>query len=773
MRRFLCIMMCLCMASTASALSITNGDFEIGTSGVNWDIRLWYDYGDDTLENDDYGNGDYEGPFQFLGPLALDGNGSVFSGERVNEDEDGGNHAYIYQSIGFYDGTESAVDIELDWTVPNVSYASPGELGVTVMILEKVGAFEPNEWDGAAHDIYGFVEPEEDADPEKEYPIKELGRGTAFRWVEKGDPAMHERFQIDLSDAAIGNELFLRFNAYRGELEGNAYDDTEKPWVVIDNIEKFLAYVLNQLPKDAEEYVAVELDSDENDLVFKVTDSAIIAVDVLFGTDPNLSDADRIETKLETPAAGQYTIDLEGSLPAELLDDGHLQWSKDYYWKILAYESDGGTGYSLKYTGLTTSFKTIQYGPFLDAVTPDIQAVWAGDDAEFTLEYYNKVDTFQWYKEGVAEPLENGEYYAGVDSNTLTVLDCRTEDEGFYYCKGYYTEAGPTVVSSLSETSGELAIKELKSHYAFSSVNGSGYTMNEKTGVYDLQLMGGASLGSTDPVSATFGGNYLVLDNPRNLANPDNISQQLDYAVFADNSVAHHKEITISCWVKPEVLDLDWERFARIFDFGKDKDDFFYLTILHGTNRARLEMRRTNDEGEANERSVDGYGPIGYGTQWLFVAITIEDGKRINDEGEEEDTTIGKVYINGEHRAEGTVYNPSEVEKTLSYLGKAVYQPTGDNADVYPNFNGCIDELKIYNYAQTAEQIAQEYMAVRTDVEYICNMDDYVSDMNDEDISNDYDFGDWDYDGSCQIDLADLAVIAEKWLLNYYFIYPN
>jgi hypothetical protein len=45
-------------------------------------------------------------------------------------------------------------------------------------------------------------------------------------------------------------------------------------------------------------------------------------------------------------------------------------------------------------------------------------------------------------------------------------------------------------------------------------------------------------------------------------------------------------------------------------------------------------------------------------------------------------------------------------------------------------------------------------MAVRTEVESICNWDDY-------------DLDDWDYDNSCEVDLPDFAEIAERWLENY------
>jgi hypothetical protein len=112
-------------------------------------------------------------------------------------------------------------------------------------------------------------------------------------------------------------------------------------------------------------------------------------------------------------------------------------------------------------------------------------------------------------------------------------------------------------------------------------------------------------------------------------------------------------------------------------------------------------------------------------------------------------TTMGKIYINGQYGGGDGLYHPSELSKPLNYIGKAI-----NETDSPPNFNGLIDELKIFNYAKTPEQIAKEYMAVRTDVDFICDMDSY-------------DLETWDFNGNCRVDLPDFVEIAEKWLQNY------
>jgi hypothetical protein len=126
------------------------------------------------------------------------------------------------------------------------------------------------------------------------------------------------------------------------------------------------------------------------------------------------------------------------------------------------------------------------------------------------------------------------------------------------------------------------------------------------------------------------------------------------------------------------------------------------------------------------------------------MAITVENG-------------AGRIYLNGERGTEHkapqglNVQSPKDFTKTYNYIGKAV------GTDV-PYFNGRIDELKIYNYALTKQEIAEEYYTV-TGVESICDMEIY-------------DLYDWDFNHNCKVDLPDFAEIAAKWLLDYR-IYPD
>ena len=193
--------------------------------------------------------------------------------------------------------TPPVVEIELDWGL--APGRSPGQMGVTVMILESDGTFVPGEWDGAAHEIYGKP------------GITEIGRGSALRNA-AASVVMHERFQIDLTGATVGRELFLRFNKFRAE--GGVV-----PYVQVDNITISPASVVNQSPQDGAVYIPVWRTSPENDLVFNVVDKSIIAVDVLFGpeNDPNLSSKPALKIVEGMPVTqGLNTVTLETELTA-------------------------------------------------------------------------------------------------------------------------------------------------------------------------------------------------------------------------------------------------------------------------------------------------------------------------------------------------------------------------------------------------------------------------------------------------------------------------
>ena len=149
--------------------------------------------------------------------------------------------------------------------------------------------------------------------------------------------------------------------------------------------------------------------------------------------------------------------------------------------------------------------------------------------------------------------------------------------------------------------------------------------------------------------------------------------------------VASSDELTICLWVN-WIGTTSWQ---RIFDFGNNTSQYMFLTPNNGSN-----MRFAIKNG-GNEQTVDCPSKL-TAAKWKHVAVTIGAGK----------TTI---YIDGQEVASSTgiTIRPSDLRASLNYLGRSQY-----NAD--PAFTGYIEDMRIYNYALTAEDV-QAAMADEAD----------------------------------------------------------
>ncbi|NLW84955.1 MAG: LamG domain-containing protein, partial [Phycisphaerae bacterium] len=74
-------------------------------------------------------------------------------------------------------------------------------------------------------------------------------------------------------------------------------------------------------------------------------------------------------------------------------------------------------------------------------------------------------------------------------------------------------------------------------------------------------------------------------------------------------------------------------------------------------------------------------------------------------------------------------------------------------------FWGILSDVKVYNYALTAQEVASEFLAVRTDLPWVCDREAYGQDsgLMELDVNND-----------CVINLEDFAAYAERWMDDRY-----
>jgi hypothetical protein len=414
----------------------------------------------------------------------------------------------------------------------------------------------------------------------------------------------------------------------------------------------------------------------------------------------------------------------QGEIPAGTVPDASyalgitLPYNKTIYWKIeqvMSYGS-GGQGDPNNVTGPVWSFTTVPLYASISAVSPAYKAVDAGVDVVLSVTG-TALETYQWYR--IASPddvlLTNGDDYSGVDTATLTIHNVQLVDEGYYYCKG--SNAAPSSASNRDTGPGRVMTKRLTSHYPFEVINNN--VTPDIVGGFDATLKqesasaGWPALSNTDAVAPSLG-SYLQFTNADHAADPNGQYAQIGAGVV------DYEDITISAWVYPKGGTV-WN---RVFDFGNGTTDYLFLTPDNGSGNLRFAIKAENG---AEQQLSGTWLPF---NSWYHIAITIGG-----------DT--GRMYRNGELIATNTgmTINPINVGAVLNYLGKSQFTADAE-------FNGNIDDLKIYNYARTTEQIAQDYLEVAGG--WVCNK---------ELTALPYDF-----DNNCQVDLGDFAKFAATWL---------
>lgn len=150
-----------------------------------------------------------------------------------------------------------------------------------------------------------------------------------------------------------------------------------------------------------------------------------------------------------------------------------------------------------------------------------------------------------------------------------------------------------------------------------------------------------------------------------------------DGYVNLPGAVADAQDFTFAGWVK-------WDgggAWQRIMDFGKGMEGHMFLTPSQGQG-AQFTIHR-----EGKDQSILTSSPLPTG-KWVHVAVTIAG-----------DT--GTLYLDG--KPAGTnkemTYNPRELKTSEAWLGRSRFASD-------PYFKGSLDEVRIYDKALSAAEIA-------------------------------------------------------------------
>ena len=188
-----------------------------------------------------------------------------------------------------------------------------------------------------------------------------------------------------------------------------------------------------------------------------------------------------------------------------------------------------------------------------------------------------------------------------------------------------------------------------------------------------------------------------VYDNEQYAAgNPDLNTEDVTYKGFSLGSkryiqlpyeIASHDELTFCAWVKC----LATSQWMRIFDFGNGTSQYMFLTSNAG-NSMRFAIKNGGDEQILDCDKLPA-------AKWKHVAVTIGQGRTA-------------IYIDGEEAASTTAITirPSDIRPAMNYLGRSQF-------DADPAFTGTIQDVRIYNYALTADEVKKAMsMEVELDV---------------------------------------------------------
>ena len=141
--------------------------------------------------------------------------------------------------------------------------------------------------------------------------------------------------------------------------------------------------------------------------------------------------------------------------------------------------------------------------------------------------------------------------------------------------------------------------------------------------------------------------------------------------------IASTEELTFATWI-------NWRKSTpinqRIFDFGNGTRQYMYLTPSNGSKMSFV----VNDG--TGEKTLDCKASLET-SAWHHVAVTIGEGRIV-------------IWLDGEEAASTTAITvtPEKLHPTLNYLGRA------QNGSV-AFLNAYLDDVRIYNYALTAEDV--------------------------------------------------------------------
>lgn len=381
-----------------------------------------------------------------------------------------------------------------------------------------------------------------------------------------------------------------------------------------------------------------------------------------------------------------------------------------YYWRVDEVMPDPvNPALQKTITGFVWNFNTVPSKPIIDSATPAKQMVSPGETAVFSVSATNPFTgdvsnlSYAWFKSADnANDTLADDISVGTNSPSLTLSNVQLLDKGYYYCNVTNSDVGGGTSSS------NMAILIIKQYslYKFDEATDTAGSYTDATGGHDATM-----------VYPEYTRSYITgADGIANSAIMMNHSSMANAGTWDPSEFTN--EMTVCCWI-------NWGgvRGAATYQGIVGKASAWDTTNKWmwrtGNNNSTLQFFRNNSYGPNITLTVD--------TKWHLLCMTVANG-------------TSTAYIDG--------------VKTLSQaftFGSANTDPiwiglAENNAERY--FNGGMDDLRIYNYALSPEEIIEVYNEIAVIDIAPCL----------------YPIGEADYNGDCKVTLLDFAQLASGWL---------
>ncbi|MCK4998974.1 MAG: LamG domain-containing protein, partial [Anaerohalosphaera sp.] len=346
--------------------------------------------------------------------------------------------------------------------------------------------------------------------------------------------------------------------------------------------------------------------------------------------------------------------------------------------------------------GTVWSFKTVLSLP---EIVTQPRHIWAdeGETVNYTVEAANPIAgdlTYAWYQ-GVSPDTSNP---VGDNSPTLEVTVTAADLNTSFYCRVNNVNGDTdTDAAGLNE-------KILLAHWPMdNAVDPNSITEGAP---------GTVAYGDPEVVEGVVG-QAMEFDGNDGL----NTSIADTGAYFEDMN----QYCTVSCWVK-SASSPDWN--PLVCKRG-ESDEGWQIRKRGGSgDKVCFTTRGTsNDDAPVSTTGV-------FDDQWHLV-VGVFDGQ------------TKKIYVDGLFNAEVSVSGPIAATVSPVSIGCRIWQ-SGEDWYIGNFFTGSLDDIKLYSYPMTSQQVADLYVAVKSE---LC-LESIAADLNND----------------CEVDLEDFAIIAGQWL---------